>query len=337
MHYPKFLTSGGTIGVTAPSDGITKLKKIHRLDQAIKTFQQIQFKVILTPNVRTSVKGRSSSSKEQARQLESLFLNDDVDIIMCAEGGDFLLEMLSDVDFSIIAKHPKWLQGYSDPTGLLYTITTNLDIATIYGDNFCNFGMKPWHSSLQNNLEFLKGNIKPQYSFDQYENAYLPFVTGTEPYTLTQNVYWENLTPEKVITMKGRMIGGCIDLLNDLFGTRFDKTKKFIETYKQDGIIWYFDNCEFTSEQLIRTLWKFRDNGWFQYCKGIIFGRSATNASNYDISFLEAIRSSLEMLQIPIIVNADIGHVAPRMTIINGALASVTSEGGCGKISFYLD
>ena len=48
---------------------------------------------------------------------------------------------------SLIRNHPKWLQGYSDPTGLLFTITTNLDIATIYADNFCVFGMKPWYKS----------------------------------------------------------------------------------------------------------------------------------------------------------------------------------------------
>ena len=59
----------------------------------------------------------------------------------------------------IIRKNPKWLQGYSDPTGLLFTITTNLDIATIYGSNFCVFGMKNWHKSCLDNLEILKGNI----------------------------------------------------------------------------------------------------------------------------------------------------------------------------------
>ena len=28
------------------------------------------------------------------------------------------------------------------------------------------------------------------------------------------------------------MIGGCIDILRDLFGTRFDHTKEFINKYK---------------------------------------------------------------------------------------------------------
>ena len=47
-------------------------------------------------------------------------------------------------------------EGYSDPTGLHYTITTRLDIATIYGSNFCEFGMNPWHKSLEDNLKILE-------------------------------------------------------------------------------------------------------------------------------------------------------------------------------------
>lgn len=77
--------------------------------------------------------------------------------------------MLSELDFNVIKDNPKWLQGYSDPTGLLFTITTNLDIATVYSDNFKTFGMEPWHKSLDNNLEILKGNIIEQTSFSKYE------------------------------------------------------------------------------------------------------------------------------------------------------------------------
>ena len=133
------------------------------------------------------------------------------------------------------------------------------------------------------------------------------------------------------------MIGGCLDIINDLFGTRFDKTLEFINKYKEDGIVWYFDNCEFSSEQLIRTLWKLKDNNYFEYANGIIFGRSAAEKSYYDISFDEAVISSLGELGIPIIVGADIGHVSPRMTIINGAIADIEVVDGKGKIKFNLD
>lgn len=244
--------------------------------------------------------------------------------------------MLSHLDFSIIKKNPKWVQGYSDPTGLLYIITTNLDIATIYGDNFTAFGMNPWHQSLHNNLEILKGNILKQNSFDKYEKEYTNYQVGDEPYTLTQKVYWKNLMNKTEIKITGRIIGGCLDILTDIFGTRFDKTKEFIQKYKKDGIIWYFDICELSSEQIIRTLWKLKDNNWFKYTKCILFGRIMTETSYYNISLEEAIQHSLGNLNIPIILNADIGHVSPRITIINGAIATITSKAGKGNVTFLL-
>ena len=336
MNYPKFIKEKDTIGISAPSDGVVEKEDLYRLDSAVKKFEDLSFNIKETNNVRKSIKGRSSSSKERAFELESLFKNKNISSIICVGGGDFLLEMLSEFDFNVVKNNPKWLQGYSDPTGLLFTITTNLDIATIYADNFKSFGMRNWHKSLKNNVEILKGNIIKQNSFDKYEKERVDRIIGDEEYHLTENVYWENLTGEKQIKVTGRIIGGCIDILNDLFGTRFDKTKEFIEKYKTDGIIWYFDNCEFSSEQLTRTLWKFKDNGWFCYTKGIIFGRSMTEKSYYDISFKEAITTSLKDLNVPIIINADIGHISPRMTIINGAVATITSEKGKGTISFEL-
>ena len=336
MIYPEFLKEHDTIGVTAPSDGITDKVKLKRLDNAIKNFEEKGLIIKETPNVRCSFKGRSSSSKERADELESLYKDDNVKVIICASGGDFLLEMLSEVDLNIIKDNPKWLQGNSDPTGLLFTITTNLDIATVYSDNFGCFGMEPWHKSLDNNLEILKGNIIEQTSFSKYEKGFKDYITGKEPYELTEKVYWKNLNNEDAINVKGRIIGGCLDIIADLFGTRFDKTKDFLEKYKDDGIIWYLDICELTGEVITRTLWKLKDNSYFKYTKGIIFGRNFIYNSYYDISYEETIYESLKDLNIPIIINADIGHVSPRMTIINGAIATITSSKGKGKIKFTL-
>ena len=335
MIYPEFLKEHDIIGVTAPSDGITDEVKLKRLDNAIKNFEDRSFIIKETPNVRCSVKGRSSSSKERAEELESLYKDDNVKTIITSGGGDFLLEMLSEVDFNAIKDNPKWLQGYSDPTGLLFTITTNLDIATVYSDNFKTFGMEPWHKSLENNLEILKGNMVEQTSFSKYEED-KKLITGLEPFNLTKKVYWKNLNNEDTLNIKGRIIGGCLDLITELFGTRFDNTKAFLEKYKDDGIIWYFDVCELSSESLIRTLWKLKDNGYFKYTKGILFSRVYACNSYYDITYEEAIYESLKDLNIPIIINADIGHVSPRMTIINGAIATITSSKGKGKIKFEL-
>ena len=109
-----------------------------------------------------------------------------------------------------------------------------------------------------------------------------------------------------------------------------------IEKYKGDGIIWYFDNCELSMEDMVRTLWKFKDNGWFQYTTGIIFGRSATSYSNMGITLEDALNRVLGDLDLPIIIDADIGHVPPRMTIINGAYTMVYCKDGKGTLEFQL-
>lgn len=336
MIYPEFIKEGNYIGVTAPSDGITDNLDLKRLDNAKNNLKKLGIEVIETSNVRKSKKGRSSSPITQAKELEELFINENVKSIVCAGGGEFLLEMLSYVNFDKIKKNPKWIQGYSDPTGLLYVITTNFDVATIYANNFKAFGMEKYHKSLNDNIEILKGNMVTQESFDKYEGEKTEYITGYEGYNLTKKVSYKTLNDEDEIKISGRIIGGCLDIITELFGTRFDKTKEFIEKYKNDGIIWYFDNCELSSESLIRTLWKFKDNGYFKYTKLIIFGRNVQEKSYYDISFKDVLTHSFKDLNIKVIYDFDLGHVSPRMTIINGAILNIHYKNHKAKLKFEL-
>ncbi len=333
MKYPTFLKEQSKIGITAPSAGITNPLKIKRLDNAIKNLKESSFAIVETDNVRTCVNGRSTSKEERAKEFMDLIKDDSVDAIFCATGGDFLLEILPYLDFDEIAKHPKWIQGYSDPMGILFPITTKLDIATIYGNNVCAFGMDPWHASLENNISILKGHTLTQSSFDFYEKEDSPYETGIEPYHLDTKVEWKNLFLEE-ISLEGRMIGGCLDLITELVGTPYDFVSSFQERYKKEGIIWFFDNCELTNEDLIRTFWKLEVCGYFKYCKGILLGRSATDSSYYDISFKETLETSLKHLHIPIVYDMDFGHISPRMTMINGGYAYIHSKDGKGNIRF---
>lgn len=132
------------------------------------------------------------------------------------------------------------------------------------------------------------------------------------------------------------MIGGCLDCIMALVGTRFDHVTHFIETYKEEGILWFFDCCELTSEALIRSIWRLEEADWFSYTKGFIFGRSATNQSDYGTTFKEALQTALQKFAVPVIMDADIGHKRPQMTIINGAYAKIHSGCGKGSISFIL-
>lgn len=336
MIYPKFLNVGGTIGVTAPSSGSEDEIDIFQIENATRKLEKLGINVIETPNCRKSDGVRSSDAKIRAKELESLFLNDDVRSIVCLSGGEFLVEMLPYIDFEVIKSNPKWLQGFSDITGISYVITTMLDISTIYGNNFTTYAMENWHKSVEDNFEILRGNIIKQQSYELYENERKEKLVGNEEFNLDTKVKWINLNGEDKIELKGRIIGGCLDLLTTIAGTKYDGTLKFIEKYKENGIIWYFDNCELSCEDVIRTMWKFKEMGWFEHTKGIVFGRTMIEKSCTGITFHEAVKTSFKDMNIPIIVDADIGHKRPQMTIINGAIAKVTSIDGKGSIEFEL-
>ena len=336
MIYPKFLKNGDTIGVPAPSDGAYDELHINKQKNAKLKMEQMGYKIVQSKNIYNSTKGRSANAKQRAEELNSMFEDNNINFIICAAGGEFLVECLPYVDFNKITQNPKFIQGFSDPTGILFQLTTKYDIATIYSMNFGDFGTEKYSRDITDNLEIISGNLIKQESYEMFENERAEKITGLEGYNYTDKVEWKTLD-NKDITIKGRIIGGCLDLIAELSGTKYDGVKDFLEKYKQDGIIWFFDNCELSKEELIRVLWKFNELGYFKYTKGIVFGRCGNDNSYLDYTMEQALQDSVvSNLNIPIIYDADISHKGPSMTIINGAIATICSRNGKGSIEFEL-
>jgi muramoyltetrapeptide carboxypeptidase LdcA involved in peptidoglycan recycling len=339
MIYPPNLEKGYNIGVTATSAGFVDEVDYKRLDSAISHFEELGYLTITSPNVRTCEKGRSSDGKTRAKELLDLIKDPMIRVIFAASGGDFLVEMLPFVDFMMLKDNPKWVQGFSDTTGLVFTLTTNLDIATLYSYNFSSFGMGHWHRSLSDNLSILEGNDIIQSNFDFYQEGYYPRITGLEGFVLEKEVEWKNLLPSGVsdnseVNIQGRLLGGCLDILLNIVGTRFDKTVEFAERYSEDGVLWFLESYNLSSDAMIRGLWQLKEAGWFKNAVGFIFGRPAMYEIQYEITYNEAIHSILGELGLPIIIDADIGHKSPQFTMINGAYATVNSKDKKGKIIF---
>lgn len=341
MIYPKFLEKGSYIGVPAPSSGAYDELHKYKYENAKLKLEEMGYKCILSDNINVSEIGRSSSAKIRAEEINKMFESKEIDFIMCAAGGDFLVEILPYVDFKKITNNPKFVQGFSDPTGLLFPITTKYDIATIYGNNFGEYGVQDYDRSVIENLKILQGDLIQQDNYEMYENesANIENPTGLEGYNFTDKVEWKllNGVSQGNVSTRGRIIGGCLDIIAEIAATKYDGTSEFIEKYKDDGIIWYFDNCELTMEELIRTLWKLNELEYFKHSKCIVFGRNGIHKSFYNYTMEEALKDSvIANLDIPVIYDADISHKGPCMTIINGAIATVVYENGRGNIKFEL-
>ena len=158
MNYPDYLEKGDTIGICAPSLGIVEPEKIIKLEKAIINLNKFGYNVIETNSVRKCENGRSASAEIRAKEFMELLENDDVKLIVFATGGDFLCEMVDYLNFEKIKKlKPKWIQGYSDITGISFLFNTILDIPSVYCQNVKDYAMEPLHKSLDDALNIMSG------------------------------------------------------------------------------------------------------------------------------------------------------------------------------------
>jgi len=332
MIFPKKLQPGDFIATTAVSDGCRPLNDILRLENAFKKLEEAGFRCKESDNVRKVGKLAGSTGKDRADSFMKLLDDDEVKAIIAITGGEILMEMLPYLDFDRIRKcEPKWIQGYSDPSLLNYVITTKTDIATINAVNFKSFGMEPWHEVIERNIQFLK---KPdtliQNNFKMFESQR----ADSGPYdgfALNEKVTYKSLYNNEN-TVKGRVIGGCIDVLSLVLGTEFDNTAEFCRRF-DEGMLWYFDNCELNIAGFYRTVWQMKQAHWFDNAVGFLIGRTAVNKEMFDFTYEDSLHKAFDDLNVPVFYDVDIGHLPPQWIMVNGSFGEFTFEDGRGRLT----
>ncbi|MEK5332652.1 S66 family peptidase [Lysinibacillus sp. FSL W8-0992] len=331
IKYP-FLEVGATIGVTAPSSGVPS--ELHDLlKTACIRMEKEGYKVLCGETAWTQEKAKSASAKKRAEEFNNMIINDEIHIIIPPWGGELLIETLEYINFGNIPT--KWVLGYSDISLLLLAITLETGIATAHGTNLIDLRGEYSDDTTamwQSVLALKKGESIVQHSSDQYQKDWhfdkpTPYV-----FNFTEKTNWKT-TADKPVKIHGRLLGGCIDSIRHLIGTRFGEIQKFSETFiKGESVIWYFENCELSTTDLRRTFVQMRLAGWFNNCSGIMFGRSnaETSVENYTVE--DVYEELAKELEIPIIYDIDCGHLPPQITLINGAFAEVQTYNGKGTI-----
>lgn len=339
MKYPEFLKKG-KIGVCAPSLGCTIDPYLKRCENAIKTLTKKGHEIAFSESCFEQEKCRSATKEIRAKEFEETYFREDIDAVVSMAGGEFMMEILPHINFNKIKNaKPKFFMGASDNANLTFLLPVNCDVASIYGVCFPTFGMKKWHKAVQDNYDLLTGKKLSFSSYKKYEieNPHKK-EEGHEldGYYCTEKVKWEILTGEKEVNLKGRLIGGCLDVLTHLAGTKFCKIDDFNKRYKDDGIIWYLESCDLNVLEQARSLWFLRENGWFKNVKAFLIGRPQLTETMMDIDYKEAVLSQLKEFNVPIIIDIDVGHVAPSIPMLNGSVAKVQVKGGVGNIEFLL-
>lgn len=351
MRYPEFIKEGNKIGFVAPAFGCNREPYKSCFENAIKKFEQQGYATKLGPNCyKDDGIGISTNPKDCAKELTEYYMDDDTKALISCGGGELMCETISYVDFDKIAQaKPKWYMGYSDNTHFTFLVTTLCDTASIYGPNAPKFGMKPWHESLKDALLVLEGKKLAVNNYDKWEKESIkdeehPLL----PYNLTENTVLKGYVPKQTdnkavmtasdcVSMKGRLIGGCMDCLVGITGTRFDRVSEFVEKYKEDGFIWFLESCDLNVYSMRRAMWQMYEAGWFKYCNGFMIGRPMHfDEPMFGLDQYSAILSTVEKIGVPVIFDLDIGHLAPSMPIICGSHAQISYEHGKINVNMEL-
>lgn len=341
MRYPEFLTSGGRIGLIAPSFGCTTEPYRSLFEAVQRQWSEAGYGLVLGPNCYSDCGiGKSNTPEACAAEVNDFFINDKSDVIVSCGGGETMCEDLPFIDFDKIAESiPKWYMGYSDNTNLTFTLPTMCDTAAIYGPCAGTFGMRPMHESLKDAFDMLCGKQLTVHNYDKWELESEEITEGEEnpfaPYNLTEDFKLrsfignnEILGENECIEFKGRLIGGCLDCLSNLVGTRFDKVSQFSARYANDGILWYLEACDLNVMSIRRAFWQLDQAGWFNHASGFIIGRPRLFNDAWDeFDHIAAVMGVLGKYNVPVILDLDIGHLPPMMPIISGAIGHVRVEG----------
>lgn len=360
MRYAEFLPEKGTIGLVAPSFGCNIEPYRTAFAHAQEKWRSMGYRLELGPNCHEG-KGTGISNSPQAcgRELTEYYCSRENDCLISCGGGELMCEILDEVDFDAIRKAPpKWFMGFSDNTNFTYLLATMCDTAAVYGPCAAAFGMEPWHASLHDSFglltgrrlsvegyplwekESLKNEEHPTAAYNVTEKRLLKCFTGTPGDAVqSQDVPAGCLSGDAIppVTIRGRLLGGCMDCLINLLGTQYDKTREFAEKYQEEGIIWFLEACDLNVFSIRRAMWQMAHAGWFRYVKGFLIGRPLCYGQEMmGLDAYQAVLDTAARYQVPVIMDVDLGHLPPMMPLIVGSLGTVKVHGNHIRVEMEL-
>lgn len=323
--FPAPLQPGDTIGITAPSSGVGEPFR-PRMEFAMEGLRERGFEVRLG-DCFYGGDVTSAPAADRAAELMDMMTDPQVRAVVPPWGGALGIDLLTLLDFEALAADPTWLVGYSDTSTLMFPLTVGAGVATLHGSNLAETPFDP-PAPLRHWLDMV--SAKPGETITQ---AAAPAYKGhgwddfrahpsISEFALHTPNEWKRLDGQGDVDVTGRLIGGCLETVANLAGTRLGDVAAFAQTHAPEGLIIHLEASESDSDEVARRLWGLRLAGWFDRANGIVIGRTRASGSE-ELSQHDAVRHALGDLGIPIVADVEVGHVAPFMPLVGGSLATL--------------
>ena len=193
-------------------------------------------------------------------------------------GGETAIDLLPLLDWDALrAAEPTWLVGYSDLSTILTPLTLLTGIATVHGNNLMDTPYEPPPGLLSwlDIVAMEPGTTFTQISPNRYRaQGHDDWVTHPEVSELTLDTpgRWTRLDGGGDVEAEGRLIGGCMEMLCNLTGSRYGDPTAFARA--PERLLVYVEACEHDAATICRNLHGMRLAGFFDAANAILVGRT---------------------------------------------------------------
>jgi muramoyltetrapeptide carboxypeptidase len=279
---PPALRPGDTVGIVAPASNV----KPEHLAAGCAALRGLGYKPFYLESILERDLYFAGSAVRRARELEEMFIRDEVRAIICARGGygsNYLLDIL---DLNKIKAHPKIFVGYSDLTTLLTYFADSAGLITFHGPMVAK--------------DFAHADGVDPYSWERALN-------GSSEWSLELDSDMKSLVAGSA---EGILYGGCLSILVASLGTPYE--------IRTAGTLLFLEDIAAKPFQIDRMLMQLKLAGKLADVRGIVFGEMLDCTQNSDSSkdqsytLEEVVLRVVGDLGVPVAYGLRSGHVSRR-------------------------
>ena len=331
-----------TVGVVSLSAGTLGEDFVrHELELGVRRLENYGLKVKFLPHALKGIDYVKAHPEQRAADLLEAFRDPEIDLILCAIGGDDtyrLLPYLFGENQLAKAACEKPFLGFSDST-VNHFMLHKVGLPTFYGQAFlsdvCEMDREMLPYTRRYFEELLRTGairqVEPSDVWYEGRTDYSPACLGT-PLPAHPAEGWKLLQGPPAFS--GKILGGCLDTLYDFFdGERYAdmpalcrKYGLFPDAADWQGRILLLETSEeqMSPEKFSRALGFLKEAGVFKAVSGVLFGRPMDNV--YREEYHRRLAAAVDDPALPILADVSVGHALPRCILPFGVNARVDAQ-----------
>ncbi|MBN1282188.1 MAG: LD-carboxypeptidase [Proteobacteria bacterium] len=236
MKRARALRRGDTIGIAAPSSPFDK----GLFQKGVRAIESLGFEARFRKDIFDQNRYFAGTEQRRADELMELFADDGIAAVMFARGGYGSQRVIPLLDAAAIAARPKPVVGFSDITALLTFLRQSAHIPTLYGPVVTQLGRDRSHVTMESLLRAL---------------------TSHSPIGEISAAGANVMKPGRA---SGRLVGGCLTLINSSIGTPYE-----MDT---EGAVLFIEDTGEKIYVLDRMLTQLRASGALSRARALLIG-----------------------------------------------------------------